>query len=61
MAKRKEITASFYIGDQKVDKLPDWYKKIMEDNLSETMSTYYRKHRDEYRILCESDAEEATT
>lgn len=59
MAKRKEITASFYIGDQKVDKLPEEYLEKMSKNLSETMSIYYRAHPDQFRAWCESDAKEA--
>ncbi len=56
MAKRKEITASFYIGDKKVDKLPEDYKEKMSQRLSETMSIYYAAHPDQFRRLCESDA-----
>lgn len=55
MAKRKEITASFYIGDQKVDKLPPEYIEKMSKRLSETMSIYYTKHPEEYKRLCAAD------
>ena len=55
MAKRKEITASFYIGDQKVDKLPPEYCEAYSRMLSATMSRYYTHHKDEYRRLCDAD------
>lgn len=55
MAKRKEITWSFYIGDKKVDKLPEDYLKWMSGNLTREMSLYYRQHPEEYKKLLESD------
>ena len=56
MAKRKEITASFYIGDQQVDKLPEEYLVKMSERVGEVTSTYYTAHPEEYRILCASDS-----
>lgn len=57
MAKRKEITASFYIGDKKVDKLPEDYLDWMAERLGKTMSLYYAQHPEEYRAFLASEAE----
>ena len=54
MAKRKEITYSIYIGDKKVDKLPEDYVDRMMERVGEVMSLYYRQHPDQYRRLVEA-------
>ena len=65
MAGRKQqpLTFTFYLGGKQVDRLPPEYLDKMAARLGETMSIYYTKHPDEYRVLLESErrreAEEA--
>ena len=52
MAKRKDkLSFVLYIGDKRVDTLPEEYRKKLAERLSETMSRYYAQHPEEYILL----------
>ena len=56
MAKNKELTCTFFIGDKQVDKLPEDYLDRMCERLSKAMSLYYTAHPDEFaRLGCDTE------
>jgi hypothetical protein len=48
---KKPLTVVLYLGDKKIDKLPDAYLATMSKKLGETMSTYYSTNIDEYKKI----------
>lgn len=53
MAKKKEITFSFYIGDEKVDKIPPEFSDKMAEAVGKALSRYYSAHPEEYVLIKE--------
>lgn len=51
MAKQQELTFTFYVGGQLVEKLTPEQTKKMAQKIGETMSLYYAQHPDEYQQL----------
>lgn len=51
MKRKKEITCTFYVGDKQVEELTPEQLETMSQRLSETMSAYYTKHPEEYKVL----------
>ena len=51
MAKRKEITVSFYIGGKKVDTIPPEFTQKICKKFSEVFSRYYSEHPDEWEKI----------
>ena len=46
-----QLTVTYYIGGKQVDKLTPEQIDRMAQRLTETMSTYYTAHPEEYRKL----------
>ena len=51
MRKEKPLTATFYIGGKKVDKLTDEQSEKMAKKVGETLSLYYAAHPDELKKI----------
>lgn len=47
----KELTYSFYIGNEKVDKLSEEHLESMSKRLSENMSRYYTANFEEFKRI----------
>lgn len=47
----KKLTVTLYIGGKQVDSLTEEQTAKMAERLSETMSTYYTAHPEEYANL----------
>ena len=62
MARGKELTFTFYIGDKQVPygKLPDEYLDKMAERLGRVMSAYYTAHPDQWIRFCEEQDRKAT-
>ena len=61
MARGKELTVTFYIGDKQVPvgKLPDEYLDKMAERLGRTMSCYYTAHPDQWVRFCDEQDQKA--
>ena len=61
MAKGKDLTFTFYIGDKQVPvgKLPDEYLDKMAERLGRVMSAYYTAHPDQWVRFCEEQDRKA--
>lgn len=51
MRKWKPLTVEIYIGNQKVDKLPEEYLEKMCERVGAAMSAYYTAHPEEYKKI----------
>lgn len=51
MAKKEQLTCTFYVGGKLVDKLTPEQISRMAQRIGETMSTYYTAHPDEYKKI----------
>ena len=49
------LTVTFHIGGKQVEALTEEQLEKMSERLSETMSTYYTAHPDEYRKIKTKD------
>lgn len=49
--KQKPLTCTFYVGGKQVEKLTGEQAQKMAERLSESLSTYYTAHPDEFRKL----------
>ena len=49
--KQKPLTVTFHIGGKQVEKLTTEQAEKMAQRLSESLSTYYTAHPDEFRKL----------
>lgn len=47
----KDLTVTFYIGGERVDKLTDDQVKRIGQKFGEAMSTYYSLHPEEYKKI----------
>lgn len=47
----KDLTVTFYIGGERVDKLTDDQAKRIAQKFGEALSTYYTAHPDEYKKI----------
>lgn len=59
MARTKDVPMSFtyFIGEREVTELPPDYLDRMSARLSVSMSDYYSRHPDEYKVLLGSTSE----
>lgn len=48
---KKELTCTFYWGGKQVERLTPEQIDLMARRMSETMSTYYTRHPEEYARL----------
>ena len=48
---KKPLTVTFHIGGKQVEKLTPEQAEKMAERLSESLSTYYTAHPDEFRKL----------
>lgn len=46
-----ELTVTFYVGRERVEKLTDDQVKRMAQKIGEAMSTYYTAHPEEYKKI----------
>ena len=51
----KPLTCTFHIGGKQVEELTEEQLEKMCERLSETMSTYYTAHPEEYRKIKTKD------
>ena len=49
--KQKPLTVTFHIGGKQVDRLTEEQAQKMAERLSESLSTYYTAHQDEFQRL----------
>jgi hypothetical protein len=55
---KKELTCTFYIGGEQVDRLTDEQLGRMSERLSEEMTRYYQARPEEYEaLMCERKGE----
>ena len=52
--KKKELTATFFVGGKQVDKLTPEQCERMAQRLSKTMSRYYTAHPEEFLKIKET-------
>lgn len=57
---RKEITVSFHIGNERIERLTEEHKERLAQRLSETMSRYYTARPEEYLRLKLEDVKNET-
>ena len=57
MARKKEITFAFFVGNTQVERLSEEYLEEMSRRLSERMSDYYTAHPEEFAALKQSRAQ----
>jgi hypothetical protein len=49
--KQKPLTYTLYVGGKQVDKITSEQAEKMAERLSESLSTYYTAHQEEFRKL----------
>ena len=49
--KKKELTVTFFVGENQVDEITPEQAKRMADRLSKTLSIYYTAHAEEYQKM----------
>lgn len=47
----KDLTVTFHVGGERVDKLTDDHKKRIAQKFGEVLSTYYTAHPDEHKKI----------
>lgn len=57
---RKEITVSFHVGNERIERLTEEHKEQLAKRLSETMSRYYTARPEEYLRLKLEDVKNET-
>lgn len=55
--KSQQLTCTFFVGGQPVEKLTEEQLDAMARRIGETMSIYYTAHPDEYIRYCKNEGE----